>query len=132
MPAFGAAGAALAFWWLNSLLVRTLHHWAGTALWPGGALQSALVQTSLTILWTLTACTAMWLATRRAQRLPWMAGAVLLAVVVLKLFFVDLSNVGTLARIVSFLGVGGLMLVFGYLSPLPPAAAADSRPRART
>jgi uncharacterized membrane protein len=132
MPVSGAAAAALAFWWLNSLLVRTLHHWAGTALWPGGALQSALVQTSLTILWTLTACAAMWLATRRAQRLPWMAGAVLLAVVVLKLFFVDLSNVGTLARIVSFLGVGGLMLVIGYLSPLPPAMAAGSRPRART
>jgi uncharacterized membrane protein len=50
-----------------------------------------------------------------------MAGAALLAVVVAKLFFIDLSHVGALARIVSFLGVGVLMLVIGYLSPLPPA-----------
>ena len=53
----------------------------------------------------------------------WMAGAVLLGIVVLKLFVVDLSNVGTLARIVSFLVVGVLMLVIGYVSPLPPATA---------
>jgi uncharacterized membrane protein len=43
--------------------------------------------------------------------------------VVLKLFLVDLSNVGTLPRIVSFLAVGGLMLVIGYVAPMPPAAA---------
>ena len=53
----------------------------------------------------------------------WMVGAGLLAAVVLKLFFVDLSKVGTLARIVSFLGVGGLMLVIGYVAPMPPAPA---------
>jgi uncharacterized membrane protein len=45
-------------------------------------------------------------------------------VVVAKLFFVDLSSIGTLERIVSFLGVGMLMLVIGYVSPLPPGAAA--------
>ena len=56
----------------------------------------------------------------------WMAGAVLLGVVVLKLFVVDLSNVGTLARIVSFLVVGALMLVIGYVSPLPPSPAAPA------
>jgi uncharacterized membrane protein len=32
---------------------------------------------------------------------------------------VDLSNSGSIARIVSFMGVGGLMLVIGYLAPLP-------------
>jgi uncharacterized membrane protein len=122
----GWAGAALAFWWLNSLLIRTLHHWAGTPMWAHGALDSALVQTSLTVLWTLTALAAMLYATRRAgagrARPLWMLGAALLAVVVLKLFVVDLSNVGTLQRIVSFLAVGGLMLVIGYVSPMPPAA----------
>jgi uncharacterized membrane protein len=121
MPAFLWPGAAMAFWWLNGLLVRTLHHWTGTPLWLDGALRWPEVQTSLTILWTLTACAAMWWAARHARRGPWMAGAGLLAAVVLKLFLVDLSNVGTLARIVSFLGVGGLMLVIGYVSPLPPA-----------
>jgi uncharacterized membrane protein len=36
------------------------------------------------------------------------------------LFLVDLSRTGTVLRIVSFLGVGALMLVIGYLSPIPP------------
>jgi uncharacterized membrane protein len=48
-------------------------------------------------------------------------GATLLGVVIAKLFLVDLSRVGSIERIVSFLGVGLLMLVLGYLAPLPPA-----------
>ena len=48
-----------------------------------------------------------------------------MAVVVIKLFFVDLSNVGGIERIVSFIGVGVLMLVIGYVSPVPPAAAGE-------
>jgi len=120
-----ALAAALSFWWLNSLLIRSLHHWAATPMWLDGALGSALVQTSLTLLWTITALITMLYATRRAApevaRTVWMAGAVLLGIVVLKLFVVDLSNVGTLARIVSFLVVGALMLVIGYISPLPPS-----------
>jgi uncharacterized membrane protein len=40
--------------------------------------------------------------------------------VILKLFFIDLSSVGSIERIVSFVGVGLLMLVIGYYSPLPP------------
>jgi uncharacterized membrane protein len=35
---------------------------------------------------------------------------------------VDLSRIGSIERIVSFVGVGLLMLIVGYLSPLPPAA----------
>jgi uncharacterized membrane protein len=62
----------------------------------------------------------MVVANRRGVREPWLAGAALLAAVVLKLFVVDLSGIGTLARIVSFLAVGGLMLLIGYLAPLPP------------
>jgi Predicted membrane protein (DUF2339) len=123
-PAAPLAAAGLGLWWLNSLLVRSLHHWAGTPMWGDGALDSGIVQTSLTILWTASALVAMVMAARRGVRALWMAGAALLGVVVVKLFVVDLSNVGTLARIVSFLGVGGLMLVIGYVSPLPPAAPA--------
>ena len=59
-------------------------------------------------------------ATRRALRPVWLAGALLMAVVVAKLFLVDLSGAGTVERIVSFIGVGLLMLVIGYLSPVPP------------
>ena len=44
---------------------------------------------------------------------------------VLKLFINDLGNTGTVARIVSFIGVGVLMLVIGFLSPIPPRAEAE-------
>ena len=33
----------------------------------------------------------------------------------------DLANTGSLERIISFLGVGGVLVVIGYFSPLPPA-----------
>jgi uncharacterized membrane protein len=47
--------------------------------------------------------------------------------VVAKLFLVDLSSIGTVQRIVSFIGVGVLMLVVGYFSPVPPRAPEEAR-----
>jgi uncharacterized membrane protein len=38
---------------------------------------------------------------------------------------VDLAGSGTVARIVSFLGVGALLLVIGYVAPVPPGARED-------
>jgi uncharacterized membrane protein len=55
-------------------------------------------------------------------------GAVLIGLVVTKLFFVELGNQGGLERIVSFIGVGVLLLVIGYFAPLPPRKpASDER-----
>jgi uncharacterized membrane protein len=113
--------AAMAFIWLNAVLLRTLHHWAGVPFELETMMESTLVQTSLSIFWTVLALAAMFVATLRVSRITWISGAVLLAVVVAKLFVVDLSRVGTVERIVSFVVVGLLMLVVGYFSPLPPA-----------
>ena len=49
-----------------------------------------------------------------------LTGTGLMALVVVKLFLVDLGNTGTVARIVSFLGVGVMLLVVGYFAPAPP------------
>jgi uncharacterized membrane protein len=121
---FVAALAALSFIWLNAVLIRTLHRWAGVPLDLEAVLRSTLVQTSLSIFWTVLALATMLAATRRAARPVWIAGAFLLSVTILKLFVIDLSRVGTVERIVSFVGVGLLTLVIGYFSPLPPAATA--------
>ena len=72
----------------------------------------------------MLALATMLTATRRASRGMWATGAVLLAVTIVKLFVVDLSRVGTIERIVSFVAVGLLTLVIGYFSPLPPAPRA--------
>jgi uncharacterized membrane protein len=117
-----AALAALAFVWLNAALLRALHHWAGVPFEIEGMLRSTLVQTALSIFWAVLALTTMLFATRRAIRIVWLTGAGLLIGVIAKLFLVDLSRIGTIERIVSFVGVGLLMLVIGYFSPLPPAA----------
>jgi uncharacterized membrane protein len=114
--------AVLAFFWLNAALVRTLHRWAAVPLDLEAVLHSTLVQTSLSIFWTVLALAAMLVATQRKSRPVWVTGACLLGVTILKMFVVDLSSVGTIERIVSFVGVGLLTLVIGYFSPLPPAA----------
>ena len=53
-------------------------------------------------------------------RSTWFLGAGLLGIVIIKLFVVDLAGVGTLARIISFIGVGLLTVSMGYFSPIPP------------
>jgi uncharacterized membrane protein len=112
--------AGLGFVDINMLWLRVAHHYLGVA-WDGDALLgSAVVQAGLTILWTLLSLGLMLFAHRRGQRGVWIAGAALLVVVILKLFFVDLSQASGGARIVTFIVVGGLMLVVGYFAPLPP------------
>ncbi len=112
------------FIWLNSALIRYLHHGFGTPLDFHGMRQSFMLQASLSVFWSLLGLAAMSFATRTGRRKLWLSGAGLMAVVVLKLFLIDLSGHGGLARIVSFLSVGALLLLAGYLSPLPPSRPA--------
>jgi hypothetical protein len=114
--------AGVLFLWLNGILLRTIHHWLGIPYQLKALLSATEVQTALSIFWTLLALGAMLWANRSAVRLAWFGGAGLMGIVVAKLFLVDLARIGTIPRIVSFLGVGALMLVIGYYSPLPPAA----------
>jgi uncharacterized membrane protein len=110
----------IVFYWLNSVLLRTLHHWGGVPHHFGAMMRSALAQTAMSIFWTVLALGAMLFATRRCNRWLWFTGAALMAVVVVKLFIVDLAKFGGVERIVSFLAVGLLMLVIGYVAPVPP------------
>ncbi len=116
----GALLGSAAFAWLNGSLLRTLHHWAGIPYQHTAMFESMLVQTSLTVFWTVLACGLMLFATRRALRTLWMVGGALLVVVVAKLFLIDLSHISGIERIVSFIGVGIMLLAIGYFSPVPP------------
>jgi uncharacterized membrane protein len=117
--AVAALGVA-AFAVLSGSALRTVHHWSGVAFTAHALFRSMLVQAVLSILWSALALGSMASATRFALRPLWLAGAGLMGVVVLKLFLIDLSNAGGVERIVSFIGVGVLMLIIGYLSPVPP------------
>ncbi|MFA5940925.1 MAG: DUF2339 domain-containing protein [Sinimarinibacterium sp.] len=123
-----AAFAALSFLWLNAALLRALHHELGTPLHAHGVAHSTVAQAALSIFWGLLGFGAMILSSRRGWRLLWIAGAAMMAIVVVKLFLVDTAGSGTLARIVSFLTVGVLLLVTGYVSPLPPPRREETSP----
>ena len=111
---------ATAFLWANGILLRSLHHYADIPYRLDVMLRSTLVQTAFSVFWSVLALGAMVFSNRKRIRPLWVCGAVLLAVVVVKLFIIDLSKISGIERIVSFLGVGVLLLVIGYFAPVPP------------
>ena len=84
---------------------------------------SGLVQTSLTVVWSLLGVVGWILGARRGQRGLWLAGAVLMAVVLAKLVLVDRGHLGNLLGIASFIAYGLLCTAVGYFAPAPPRAA---------
>jgi uncharacterized membrane protein len=122
VPVLQAAPAwlgATGFIWANGVLLRSLHHWADVPFRLEAMLRSTLVQAAFSVFWSLLALGAMVFANRRGMRAVWTCGAVLLGVVVVKLFVIDLQRISGMERIVSFLGVGVLLLVIGYFAPVP-------------
>jgi len=112
--------AGTAFAAVTGGVIRACHHWANIP-WDWDALYASdTVQASLSIVWGTLAISLMLFGNRRRIRAAWFVGAVLVGVVVVKLFLVELSAVGTLQRIVSFVVVGLLLLLVGYVAPLPP------------
>jgi uncharacterized membrane protein len=111
-----------AFIVLNGIVVRTVHHWLGVPWQLHALIASRPLQAALTLTWTVAALAAMVVATKRRLRVLWLIGAGLLAAVIVKLFAIDLAALSGLTRVVAFLGVGALLLVIGYVAPLPPAA----------
>ncbi|MBE3023097.1 DUF2339 domain-containing protein [Janthinobacterium sp. GW458P] len=115
--------ACVLYGWFNLMLLRTVSHYLGVPYTFDAMLASQFVQAMLSLVWSVTALLLMRHAARQQRRQQWSMGAVLLGLVVLKLFLIDLSNVGGIERIISFVGVGLLMVLIGYLAPFPKAAA---------
>jgi uncharacterized membrane protein len=111
---------------ITGSVARTCHHWGDVPWRLAALLESSLFQTSLSIVWSVLAIGVMIAGNRQRQRWVWIAGATLMAVVVAKLFLVELADRGSLTRIVSFIVVGLLLLVVGYFAPLPPKRGTDS------
>ena len=117
-PALLAGGGFLL---LSASTLRCVHYWGGIG-WTPGLLSSALAQTSLTVAWSVLGVLGWVLGSRRGQRGLWLAGAVLMGVVLAKLVLVDRTHLGNLAGIVSFIAYGVLCMIVGYLAPAPPRA----------
>lgn len=122
---------ALATWllaWMLATAARAFHHGAGVAWDLSELWRHRPLQATWSLLLTAQALGLCWWASRRSLRPLWRIGAILLLVVTAKLVLVDLSGTGSVARIVSFLGAGLLMVGIGYLSPIPPMAATSPVP----
>jgi len=117
-----------AFVILNGIVARTVHHWLGVPWQLSALMSSRPLQAALTLTWTVAALAAMVVATRLRLRALWLTGAGLIVAVVVKLFAIDLAALSGLSLVVAFLGVGALLLVIGYVAPLPPQAG-DRAPR---
>ena len=109
------SGAVLRLWYFYMGVEWTLH----------GIMASFSLQAALSIVWATTAIGLMVSGHRLRRRIRWMAGAGLMGVVVLKLFTVELGGSGGIARIVSFIGVGLLLLLVGWFAPVPPREGED-------
>ncbi len=104
-------------------VIRGVHHLGGVEWQQRVLANSVSVQSALSIYWAILGFGGMIWGARHQNRWIWIAGTGLMALVVIKLFIVDLGNTGTVARIISFLGVGALLLVVGYYAPAPPRQA---------
>jgi uncharacterized membrane protein len=118
-PLRAVVGTSL-FALVTAAVLRTAHHFAGIEWDIDALLATMMVQAGLSIVWTLVALGLMISGHMQVRRVRWIVGASLIGVVVIKLFFVELDNSGGLARIISFIGVGVLLLIVGYFAPLPP------------
>ncbi len=120
LPLAGMALAALLL--VTVMTLRAVHHWGGEA-WDERLLGTSLAQTSLTVVWSLLGVIGWVSGSRRGQWGVWLAGAILMGVVLGKLLLVDRGNLGDLLGIGAFIAYGLLCTLVGWLAPAPPRHA---------
>ncbi|MDE0037373.1 MAG: DUF2339 domain-containing protein [Gammaproteobacteria bacterium] len=111
---------------LSMEVARGVHHFADVPFTTAALAGSAVFQAGLSLVWGTAGLAGMIVGAVRKRREVWIGGAVVMGIVIVKLFVVELGNVGTLSRVVSFLGVGLLLLVVGYFAPVPKGRSGES------
>ncbi|MFZ2237601.1 MAG: DUF2339 domain-containing protein [Dokdonella sp.] len=115
----------LGFALITFATLRGVHHVGGVP-WNEALVWTTLAQTSLTVVWSLVGMAAWIVGSRRGNRSLWLAGAVLMGIVLLKLLLVDRNHLGNLYGIASFIAYGLLCTVIGYLAPAPAKTATEN------
>ena len=110
----------LTFLWANSIVLRCLSQtfditWSTFTLWHNN-----IVQMTASLLWMLSAVILIAIGHRYSLRKIWFCGQLIQLIVIIKLIFVDIREIDGLLRAFAFIGVALLMLLIGYLAPLPP------------
>ncbi len=108
-----------AFLLSNFVIARGVHHLGNVDYNFIDLFTTPALQTIYAIYWSIVAVVLMFASNRRKWLTGWILGVILLAITVLKLFLVDLTNASSIARIVSFLAVGALIVIVAYFAPAP-------------
>ena len=108
----------MVFFWVVSILARSVYHYAGVS-WRRVA-GSDIFQLCLFIFWALYGILHIITGHRLKKRAPWIAGALLVTVDIIKLILLDLREFGAIPRILSFFAAGLMLLFIGWAAPLPP------------
>lgn len=115
----------LGFAFITFATLRGVHQLGGV-FWDEALAWTTLAQTSLTVVWSLVGMAAWIVGSRRGNRSLWLAGAVLMGIVLVKLLLVDRTHLGNLYGIASFIAYGLLCTVIGYLAPAPAKTATET------
>lgn len=113
---------------VSTITLRAVHHW-GDIGWDGRLIDTSLAQTSLTVVWSLLGVIGWVSGSRRGQWGLWLAGAILMAVVLAKLLLIDRGNLGDLLGIGAFIAYGLLCTLVGWLAPAPPRKSGNATQR---
>ncbi len=116
--------AVAGFAFVTMATLRAVHHYEGVS-WGAPLWDSNPAQTALTVVWSLGGVLAWIRGSRRGQRALWLAGAVLMGLVLAKLLLIDRLRLGNLFGIASFIAYGLLCTVIGYFAPAPARAPAE-------
>jgi len=104
---------------ITTMTLRAVHHW-GHLPWNRYLWSSAVTQTSLTVVWSLLGMAGWIIGSKRGSWGLWLSGALLMGVVLCKLFLIDRSNLGNLPGIAAFIIYGLFCTAVGGLAPAPP------------
>jgi len=113
--------AVALFLFVNLGIARIIHHLSDVAWSFNGMYRSTPVQITYSIFWGIMGFVFTITGNRKGSRLLWLAGALFFALVLVKLFFVDLASTQNVIRMITFVSVGGLLIIVGYFAPVPPA-----------
>ncbi|HET9034281.1 MAG TPA: DUF2339 domain-containing protein [Dokdonella sp.] len=111
---------------ITAATLRAAHHLGGIP-WDDDLLRASLSQTSLAVVWSVLGVAGWVIGSRRGNRPLWLASALLMAVVLVKLLLVDRQHLGNLFGIASFIAYGLLCTLVGYLAPAPPRQLAEEK-----
>jgi len=110
--------SGLIFLVANAVVLRMISSFADVTYRPDALFMSSVVQSSITIFWTLYGTVYLIAGSRLQKRSTWITGASLLGIVTIKLLF-DLVGDQSVSRIVTFIVVGVIFMLVGYFSPYP-------------